>query len=256
MLSTAKTEVDYEVAQREQRALNEAFFERQRALEAAEWESLQFAQRLEQEEKDEMVAAQMGAAELKDLERMKQARARLLQQDERAAKQMLAAEQAEVQRLKRSLAGATAQDSAFAQRLQLEEQRIAREQALKATQDEEARLRTANWIKPVVYCQEDPAHECMRVHVDLPGLGQTDVVVTPEADRRATISIAALSKCGTKTFAFNLTLESDESIAITPAHVRAQYDEPSGRLEICVTGIKLNPKQETSIMDRIKNFFA
>jgi hypothetical protein len=96
----------------------------------------------------------------------------------------------------------------------------------------------------------------MRIWVELPNLGQTDVVVKPENGSCTVVSISALSTDAKKTFAFDLKLQGDQAFNVRPEHVNAQYTEQTGILEIRVRGLTLNVKQEeSSFMQRIKNFF-
>ena len=81
--------------------------------------------------------------------------------------------------------------------------------------------------------------------------------MNPESKNCAVVSISALSVDGKKTFSFDLKLRGDEEFAVKPEHVKAQYAEETGILEIHVQGLMLNGKPEPSpsILDRVKRFF-
>jgi hypothetical protein len=145
MLERAKTDLDYEAALREQRALNDAFYERRRVLEEAEWAGLQFAQRIEQEEKDMMMASEMANQEMSELERLKKLRQQLAYMDARAAEELQQAEARELERLKQSLAEIAHEDANVAKKLQLEERRIAEQERLRQQKEAEQKLRVENW---------------------------------------------------------------------------------------------------------------
>ena len=96
----------------------------------------------------------------------------------------------------------------------------------------------------------------MRIWVELPGLGQTDIVVKSESASVTVVCIAALSKCGHHTFSFDLKLKSDEAFTVKPQDVRAEYSEASGTLEIRVQGLLMNVKAaESGLFDKLKSLF-
>lgn len=145
MLEKAKTDLDYEAALREQRLLNDAFYERRRALEEAEWAGLQFAQRIEQEEKDMIMASELANHEMGELERLKKMRQQVAYMDARAALELQQAEARELERLKQSLSEIAQQDANVAKKLQLEEQRIAEQERLRQQKEAEQQLKIDNW---------------------------------------------------------------------------------------------------------------
>jgi hypothetical protein len=145
MIESAKTEVDYECALREQRQLNEEFHARKRALEEAEWAGLQLAQKMEQEDKDQSFANSLVQSEMTELERLKRAQKQAARDDHKLAKELLDLEAFEVKRMKKIMETAAQEDLKLAMKLQQEENRIAQQEALRAKQAEEVRLRTLNW---------------------------------------------------------------------------------------------------------------
>lgn len=254
LLSSAKVDNDYETALQEQRKIQEEHHEKQRQLQEAEWKGLELAQKLEQEDKDLILAAQLAEKEKQEVEMERQLRMKQAEDDHKAVLLLLQKEEEEIKQRKEQLLKVAQEDASLAAKLQNDEQIVAYEEALKAKAEEERKYKEENWIEPVVHCDQDDERKCMCVWVTLPGLGHTDVTVTPESKDCTIISIAALSADQKKQFFFDLKLKGDELLNITPNDVQARYDQTNGSLEVCIFGIKMTPVK--SFVDKLKQVFS
>jgi hypothetical protein len=193
LLESAKQDVDFDMALEEQRRVNAEYHDRQRQLQEVEWQGLQFAQQLEQEEKDVVMAVQLQVEERKAAAAHQQQVAYAEFLDRASARNLHELEADELRVRQEEAAKLAEADAVMARNMVSLEQHKLAARAFRQKVAAEDKMRQLNWINPQVSWKQDSKLGCMHIAVCLPELGHTDLNVKPENDTLTVITIAAIS---------------------------------------------------------------